>query len=154
MLALGGNTGVNGMYNSGFNNRTPDYYALNISFWDYALTIERDHYGRWYTTLLGGLSLELPKPNNIGGLKPPVPKKFKSFGISLSAGWIDECGSDRPDKRELEEFLSGWSRNITAGYLFSSGYTWAAGRRSFELGLSSPQVAFNVPYSSQITPTF
>ena len=66
------------------------------------------------------------------------------------AGWVDECGEERPSEDELRSILNGFSANIATGFIFAAGYTVAlpSAKRMFELGLSTPQpFSVNLPFS-------
>ena len=133
---------VNDLYDTGFLDRSPDYYSLNISFGDWAITAELDRYGNFYGTLFGGPS--------IGSQSHKKMSKIRLFGASFVSGWIEECSDEPPKEEVLKSFLAGWSKNISAGYFFGMGYTWVAGKSAFEAGLMTPQITFNLPYSTQI----
>ena len=119
---------INDLYETGFCNRSPDYYALIVSYGFGLMAFELDAYKNLYFTPLGG------------GTVGRFPSKWIGLpGLCMMSGWIDECSDNRPSEDELNELSNGLSRTISTGYVFGEGYTWSGGKRAFKFGLTTLQ---------------
>ena len=117
-----------------FCPRTPDYYAVNAGAgWGIGWTGQAviDRYGNLYAAPLG-----------VYGGK-------SGASISLVGGWIDGK-STAPDPKFMKDFVSGWSGNVSAGYVLGAGQTGSIvdgyPEGGTEAGFYSPQYSVNGVY--------
>jgi len=122
--------------------RWPDYISLEINVaiptpwtgtligWSGQVTLDR--YGNLYWAPLGAT----------------IGKSATFVSGSLTVGWLNECG--KPSEERIENFLSGHSINITAGYWGGGGITWVPGRgTATQVGFVTPQIGGSYHYSWQ-----
>jgi len=126
----------------GLQRILPDFLSTNINIaipnpWTGTLvgwsgTASIDRYGNWYWSPFGG----------------GIGKSATLVSFSATANWMNQ--SCEPNKRQLNNFLSGNGFNFTAGNWAGFSESWSPGNGSATgFGLVTPQAGLSYNYSFQ-----
>jgi hypothetical protein len=121
-------------------DRIPDYFTLSISFGVVAggtVQFSLSRSGRLFVGAGG----------NIG-------KSFFPVSPSLTKGWLNQTWD--PEPAEVDRFLSGFSNNLSAGFLrWGGGVTATPGSfpNGVERGVYAPQLGYSAAISGELWDT-